>query len=99
MLIVMIFNMSTSCFHRNSFHYFQDYLMTKLILEQANPISKLCKFLKFILCVLFLFFMGYVGFGSCILSCVVGNLFQKKDLQRFRPRLSQILDFKKNFQF
>jgi hypothetical protein len=26
------FNMSTSCFHKNSFHYFQDYLMTKLTL-------------------------------------------------------------------
>jgi hypothetical protein len=28
---MMIFNMSTSCFHKNSFHYFEDYLMTKLI--------------------------------------------------------------------
>jgi hypothetical protein len=30
--IMMIFNMSTSYFHNNSFHYFEDYLMTKLTL-------------------------------------------------------------------
>jgi len=30
--IMIIFNMSTSYFHRNSFHYFEDYLMMKLTL-------------------------------------------------------------------
>jgi hypothetical protein len=29
----MIFNMSTSYFHKISIHYFEDYLMTKLTLE------------------------------------------------------------------
>jgi hypothetical protein len=29
MIIMMIFNMSTSCFHKISFHYFEDYLMKK----------------------------------------------------------------------
>jgi hypothetical protein len=32
MIIVMIFNMITSYFHKISFHYFEDYLMTKLTL-------------------------------------------------------------------
>jgi len=32
MIIIMIFNMSTSYFHKISFHYFEDYLMTKLTL-------------------------------------------------------------------
>jgi hypothetical protein len=32
MIIMMIFNMSTSYFHKFSFHYFGDYLMTKLTL-------------------------------------------------------------------
>jgi hypothetical protein len=27
--IMMIFNMSTSYFHKFSFHYFEDYLMTE----------------------------------------------------------------------
>jgi hypothetical protein len=31
-LIMMIFNMSSSYFQKNSFHYFEDYLMTKLTL-------------------------------------------------------------------
>jgi len=29
---MMIFNMTTSYFHKSSFHYFEDYLMTKLTL-------------------------------------------------------------------
>jgi hypothetical protein len=32
MIIMMIFNMLTSYFHKNSFHYFQDDLMMKLTL-------------------------------------------------------------------
>jgi hypothetical protein len=31
-IIMMILNISTSYFHNNSFHYFEDYLMTKLTL-------------------------------------------------------------------
>jgi hypothetical protein len=27
MIIMTIFNMSISCFHQNSFHYFEDFLM------------------------------------------------------------------------
>jgi len=29
---MMIFNISTPCFHQNLFHYFEDYLMMKLTL-------------------------------------------------------------------
>jgi len=32
MIIIMTFNMPTSYFHKISFHYFEDYLMTKLTL-------------------------------------------------------------------
>jgi hypothetical protein len=32
MIIMTIFNMSMSYFHKISFHYFEDYLMTKLTL-------------------------------------------------------------------
>jgi hypothetical protein len=32
MIIMMIFNMSISHFHKISFHYFEDYLVTKLTL-------------------------------------------------------------------
>jgi hypothetical protein len=32
MIIMMVFNMSTSYFHKISFHYFEDYLMMKLTL-------------------------------------------------------------------
>jgi hypothetical protein len=32
MIIMMIFNMLTSYFHKILFHYFEDYLMTKLTL-------------------------------------------------------------------
>jgi hypothetical protein len=32
--IMMIFNMSTSYLHKILFHYFEDYLMTKLTLHQ-----------------------------------------------------------------
>jgi hypothetical protein len=32
MIIMMIFNMSTSYFHKKPFHYFEDYLMMKLTL-------------------------------------------------------------------
>jgi len=32
MIIMMIFNMPTSYFHKILFHYFEDYLMTKLTL-------------------------------------------------------------------
>jgi len=35
MIIMLIFNMSTSYFHNNSFHYFDDYLMTKLTLGKV----------------------------------------------------------------
>jgi hypothetical protein len=31
-IIIMIFNISTSYFHKFSFHYFEDYLMTRLTL-------------------------------------------------------------------
>jgi len=96
MLIVMIFNMSTSCFHKNSFHYFQDYLMTKLTLEQVNLIPKVCKFFKFILCVLF-YFYGYVGFGSCNLSCVVGSLFQKMTFKGLNQGCTKFLISKGTF--
>jgi hypothetical protein len=30
-IIMMVFHHSTSYFHKNSFHYFKDYLFTKLI--------------------------------------------------------------------
>jgi len=33
---MMIFNIATSHFHKNSFHYFEDYLMTKLTLWKGN---------------------------------------------------------------
>jgi hypothetical protein len=33
MRIMMILNMSTSYFHKISFHYFEDYLMTELTLQ------------------------------------------------------------------
>jgi len=32
MIIMMIFNMSISYFHKKSFHYFDDYLMMNLTL-------------------------------------------------------------------
>jgi hypothetical protein len=32
MIIMLIFNISTSYFHKISFDYFEDYLMTKLTL-------------------------------------------------------------------
>jgi len=35
---MMIFNMSTSYFHINLFHYFEDYLMMKL----TSRVSKVC---------------------------------------------------------
>jgi hypothetical protein len=35
MIIMMIFNMLTSYFHKILFHYFGDYLMTKLTLGQG----------------------------------------------------------------
>ncbi len=34
----MIFNMWTSYFHKNSFHYFDNYLMMKLTLGYGNPL-------------------------------------------------------------
>jgi len=36
MIIMIIFNMSTSYFHKISFHYFEDYLMSKLTLGQGS---------------------------------------------------------------
>jgi hypothetical protein len=36
MISMMIFNMSTSSFRKFSFHYFEDYLVTKLTLGQGN---------------------------------------------------------------
>jgi hypothetical protein len=36
MTIVMIFNMSTLYFHKISFHYSKDYLVTKLTLGQGS---------------------------------------------------------------
>jgi len=35
-IIMMIFNMSTSYFHKVSFHYFEDYLMKKLTLDSQD---------------------------------------------------------------
>ncbi len=35
MIIMMILNMSTSYFHKFSFHYFEDYVMTKVTLGHA----------------------------------------------------------------
>jgi hypothetical protein len=32
MIIILIFKMQTSYFHKISFHYFEDYLMAKLTL-------------------------------------------------------------------
>jgi hypothetical protein len=40
-IISMIFNMSTSYFHKISFHYFEDYLMTKLTLKQGGVVDVL----------------------------------------------------------
>jgi hypothetical protein len=51
MIIMMIFNMSTSYFHKISFHYFENYLMTKPTLgwgslqgedTKSHLIGKLC---------------------------------------------------------
>jgi hypothetical protein len=39
MIIMMIFNMSTSYFRKISFRYFEDYLMMKLTLGQGIPTS------------------------------------------------------------
>jgi hypothetical protein len=36
MIIMLIFNMSNSYFHKVSFHYFGDYLMIKLTLVQGR---------------------------------------------------------------
>jgi len=36
MTIMMIFNMTTSYFHKISFPYFEDYLMMKLTLGQGS---------------------------------------------------------------
>jgi hypothetical protein len=36
MIIMMIFNMSTSYFHKFSFHYFEDNLMMKLTLRTGT---------------------------------------------------------------
>jgi hypothetical protein len=41
MIIMMIFNMSTLYSHKKSFHYFEDYLMTKLTLGVRYPFSAL----------------------------------------------------------
>jgi hypothetical protein len=44
---MMIFNMSTSYFHKISFHYFEDYLMTKLTLGEGTKIGSM---FNFVLC-------------------------------------------------
>jgi hypothetical protein len=36
MIIMIIFNMSMSYFYKISFHYFEDYIMTKLTLGQGS---------------------------------------------------------------
>jgi hypothetical protein len=36
MIIMMIFNMSISYFHKILFHYFEDYLTMNLTLKQGN---------------------------------------------------------------
>jgi len=36
MIIMTVFNMSTSYFHKVSFHYFEDSLMTKLTLGTST---------------------------------------------------------------
>jgi hypothetical protein len=36
MITIMIFNMAASYFHKNSFHYFEDYLIMKLTLWEGN---------------------------------------------------------------
>jgi len=41
MIIRMIFNMSTSYFHKFSFHYLEDYLLTKLTLGQGTLLVSL----------------------------------------------------------
>ncbi len=41
MIITMIFNMSTSYFHKFSFHYFEDYLIMKLTL--GKKVAKMDK--------------------------------------------------------
>jgi hypothetical protein len=43
MIIRMIFNMSTSCFHKISFHYFEDYLMMKLTLGLGEHFVERCE--------------------------------------------------------
>jgi hypothetical protein len=40
MINMMIFNMSTSYFYKNSFHYFEDYLMMKLTFGQGSQDRK-----------------------------------------------------------
>jgi hypothetical protein len=40
MIIMMIFNMTTSYFHKISFHYFEDYLMMKLGQGSYKPNGK-----------------------------------------------------------
>jgi hypothetical protein len=41
MILMMIVNMSSSYFHKFSFHYFEDYLMTKLTLGQGSQLEDL----------------------------------------------------------
>jgi hypothetical protein len=45
-MIMMIVHMSPSYFHKNSFHYFKDYLMTKLTLGYSNLIPSLLIVMK-----------------------------------------------------
>jgi hypothetical protein len=44
---MMVFNMSTSYFHKISFHYFENYLMTKLTLRYGNQNFKIWKSYQF----------------------------------------------------
>jgi hypothetical protein len=40
MIIKMIFNLSTPYLHKKSFHYFEDYLITKLTLGAGTQVDK-----------------------------------------------------------
>jgi hypothetical protein len=40
MIIMIIFNLSTSHFYKKLFHYFKDYLMTKLINNSVEMFIK-----------------------------------------------------------
>jgi hypothetical protein len=59
MIIMMIFNMSTSHFHKNSFHYFDDYLMSNLTLGYGICTFSLCLPNELIICLFNIYFCIY----------------------------------------